>query len=141
MISPEFLTAGKAVFTVSDSIKKSHATFRVKSGKDKFRVKGGPETILFVGVLDGADNTRDYACIGRIIHDEFIPSKGAVGYSRQQAVFAWAYERIMGQRELPPSTTIEHAGMCCRCARLLTTPQSLLDGYGPECSKKMMKAA
>lgn len=38
---------------------------------------------------------------------------------------------------VPQYCTVYHTGTCGRCGRKLTTPESILTGLGPECSKKV----
>lgn len=137
MISKEFLTAGKAIFTV-DNGKGQHYTFKVNVKPAKPFEKSG---VTFVSVMTGSDNQNDYTCIGRLVDGRFVISGMAKSlphlYAKPAAVFEWALKAIDGLVTVPAGYDIRHAGQCCRCARMLTTPRSLEIGIGPECEKKM----
>jgi hypothetical protein len=38
-----------------------------------------------------------------------------------------------------PDAEVMHVGKCCKCRRLLTTPESIQRGIGPECSGEKRK--
>jgi hypothetical protein len=46
----------------------------------------------------------------------------------------WALGKVWAGRELPGGATLQHAGHCGKCNRLLTVPESVESGLGPECS-------
>jgi hypothetical protein len=58
------------------------------------------------------------------------------------AVKAFAFAMLVIDNQLPaslyPKAKIMHAGKCCKCRRTLTTPQSLMNGIGPECQKVLV---
>lgn len=53
------------------------------------------------------------------------------------AVLAWSLRIVDGKTELPPNYGMFHAGRCGRCGRLLTTPESIESGLGPDCITKI----
>lgn len=127
MISREFVLAGRAIFTVSNG-KGRHYTYRVTMGKLR----------SFVSILNGSDNTWNYVNIAMLNPDtgELV---GQYGDDIRIKVLRWALRKIWSQSSLPHGYAIQHAGKCGRCGRLLTTPQSLESGLGPECKKETVK--
>jgi hypothetical protein len=44
---------------------------------------------------------------------------------------------VWKNQELPGGYKIHHEGRCGKCGRLLTVPESVETGIGPECAKRM----
>ncbi len=133
MLPREFFTAGAAVFTVSNP-KDEHFTYRVSARKDR------STPLLFVYVLTGPDNTRDYTYVG--VLDE---TTGGVKLTRKSSMTAasrayrvadWALRHVWAGKDVPPGYTIEHCGRCGRCGHPLTDPVSIARGLGPTCATK-----
>lgn len=136
MISKEFMTAGKAIYTVNND-KGQHYTYKV----DRKENRNGEGFIYFVSYLSGTDNENDYTYLGLLKDQtgEIVltrgskPSADSVVYK----VAKWASKIIWESKSIPEGYGINHAGCCGRCGRNLTTPKSIKTGIGPECSKKM----
>lgn len=133
MISREFILAGRAIFTVakeagiisrSGSSAAEHYTFRICKGNQ----------IWFADFLSGPDNTRSYLKLCRVSQEGIctIPT----GPKKTMLTLQWALRKIWNQENPPTGYSILHAGRCGRCGRLLTTPESIEAGIGPECQKK-----
>lgn len=135
MISREFLTAGHAIFTVSNPEGK-HYTYRVTAPDDQNELK----PVWFVGCLTGPNNTEDYSYLGLLVEDKnqlkVIWTKKSKFDKEGQAVkvVQWAVGLIWNERPLPPGYKIDHIGQCGRCGRPLTTPESIASGIGPVCA-------
>jgi hypothetical protein len=125
-----FIFGGKALFTIQNQETNNRFTFRVKKLKDELK------NIYFVNVLRGPDNTNDYSYIGAIIDGSFKHTpKSQVNESAQSfKVFDWMIKKI-NNGGLPDKVKVYHHGRCCRCGRLLTVPESVINGIGPECIK------
>jgi hypothetical protein len=146
-ISREFVLAGSAIFTVKtpDSSPGAgrHFTFRC----DKVEASDRWPESYFVKLLVGSDNENDYAYLGKL--DSFT---GQLRTSAKSCRAANSFEVKLLNRVLARVWSGDHAayqqhgyetmhaGRCGRCARLLTTPESLAVGIGPECQRKMAMA-
>ena len=135
-LTPAFVTAGKAIFTVSNP-QGVRYTFRVKLPKE-------PRGEFFASVLFGSNNETDYVYVGMVDGRTGAlrttrGSKVAASDTRTK-VLAFALRVIYGRQALPAGYRIEHAGKCCRCGRTLTVPASIRSGIGPECAQ-MREAA
>lgn len=138
MVSLGFVLSGRAIFTVSND-RGEHYTYRVVKRRGP-PPPGRPadDTIRFVQLLAGPDNTHDYSYLG--IYDQrtdqvrLTLKSSQASNSKPVLVFNWAMKVIVGKARLPDGYAIEHAGRCGRCGRLLTTPESLALGLGPECA-------
>ncbi len=133
---PEFLTGGKAFFTVSNG-KGEHFTFRISKRESKN--PRFPEPTYWASVLKGPDNYHNYKTLGA--YEPATQSlKYIAGPSKFSAcaveflTFVWAIKRVHTGSELPDGYSIQHAGKCCVCARKLTTPESIAAGIGPVCA-------
>ena len=49
--------------------------------------------------------------------------------------FDWVFRHLIADSNNLNQINIYHSGHCCKCGRLLTTPESVLNGIGPECAK------
>lgn len=130
-----FFFGGKAIFTVSNNSGK-HYTFKVSKAPSNPNFQG---EMFFVSVMTGSDNLSDYTYMG-VLHKRdcrMVTTKkskispGDVRYKTAQ----WAINKILTDT-LPEGYAVRHAGRCCACGRLLTNPESIDAGIGPECAKR-----
>ena len=139
----EFITAGKAIFTVRSVKTQKRFTFKVSAPKDQSKEQSN---ILFVGVLTGTDNTSDYTYIGFIKRDPqgkwsyYYGAKSRIK-SSSDSILAINYviNDLLFHSRTNANLEIWHEGRCCRCARLLTDPESIESGIGPECASYKSK--
>ena len=124
-----FVKAGRAVFTVLNEETGNRFTYRVKRHKRK-------RSLYFVSVLTGSDNVHDYTYIGAIFGKEFRSTKRSrvTEDALSFKAFAWFIRNV---RTLPNSVKVFHENRCGRCGRALTVPESVKNGFSPECIKKV----
>lgn len=133
--SPSFFWAGKAIFTVANPDGERY-TFRANKVAPK---QPGGAALTFLGLLVGPDNTANYAYLGILAPNGAVKLTKASRYteaSKPVRVAAWAVQHVLAGKPLPPGYAIHHEGRCCRCGRLLTTPESVARGMGAECYGK-----
>lgn len=125
-----FMFAGKARFTLENTSKGTHLTYRVSACKDK-------PGLFFVSVLTGSDNTNSYTYLGTIRDGVYEHGrKSTISASAPSAkAFTLFYTLVSKQYPFPPSLAYHHEGRCGRCGRVLTVPESLRSGIGPECAR------
>lgn len=131
MITREFLTAGRAIFTVSNP-KGERYTFRVSATKSDGVFNGS--------YLAGQNNETSYRKLGTVYAGslKFLPwNRSHYAFTKPFRVFEWVVRLLRNKQKPPPGYTVQHAGRCGKCGRLLTVPESIESGLGPECSKKM----
>jgi hypothetical protein len=132
-----FVTAGKAIFTVGNP-KGQHYTFKVTAKADQH---AGNPPVYFVSLLTGPQNTSDYDYLGMFnpaTADVLLTKKSRFTEQAESVkVVRWALRQVCAGRALPAGYTFQHAGRCGRCGRLLTTPESITIGIGPECLGKL----
>ncbi len=146
MLTKEFITAGRAVFTIEtpeafratrDHIR-PHYTFKVVKKEKSARYAES----LLVFLLTGPNNQDDYSYVGMLcgatvrltqasrFNDETYPVK----LLRRVVAQLWAGN---GEAITAAGFNVHHEGRCGRCARPLTVPSSIESGFGPECIKQM----
>ena len=126
---PKFFEMGKAIFTVSNPAN-LHYTYKIVHPKDK---------PFFVFMLTGQDNTSSYTYLGTYNPNNKVVYLTAKSKFKDDStpvkVVRWAIRKVAEHQEIPEGYKIQHEGHCCRCGRLLTTPESIQNGIGPECIK------
>jgi hypothetical protein len=156
LMSPQhikgFVLAGNALFSIKSLRTNCHYTFKVVRAMitigrhhhgdpgqpcNEPECKGSRPVVpptWKVNVLSGRDNTRkeNYRYIGSIRDGHF--SYLASQTTSSTKGFAWVWKNLdrVGER-----FEFHHAGRCGRCGRLLTVPESIESGIGPECQDKM----
>lgn len=142
-VTKEFVLAGKATFTleVPDEYRqkndlKPHYTFRVsyKPASKQYR------EAYFVSLLTGPDNTRSYSYLGMLDKESGKVRTTAKSVLDQEHLVTRLLNRALALVWLGDVKPLEekgfglhHEGRCGRCGRLLTTPESIERGIGPEC--------
>lgn len=152
-ITMVFIRAGKATFTVANNAG-SHYTYKVTrkdpNAGSKY-AQYGPT--YFVALLTGPDNSRDYTymgmlssyavdgqTLGGLLGDDVLVdilkltrASKLSNTSVPVRVFNFAMRVLAGVQSLPAGYSIQHDGLCGRCGRHLTDPESLRTGMGPIC--------
>ena len=133
-----FITGGKAIFTILNIKTGNRFTYRVIAPHDKSKEEA---KILWVSVLTGPDNTRTYSYIGclHFRHNAWIfsyaPAKARLSENAPSVQgFAVLFNQYWSLNKQRPEIEFYHEGKCCRCGRKLTVPTSISSGIGPECA-------
>lgn len=134
----KFALAGNAHLTFKNVEKGTRRTFQIVKSKKN-------EQIFYVKVLTGPENTRDYTYLGtlKVLADGTVVYKhgrtSTISATAQANVaFDWVWNKVIIPNHKVKSLEIWHEGRCCRCGRLLTTPESVAAGIGPECQKYLI---
>jgi len=123
----EFMFAGNSTFTIENSLTGNHFTFKINKLEEK--------EIFFVKVLTGSNNETDYQFFGTIFEKKTFrfSKKSKIGETAQSVKsFVWFFDKLK-TNTLPACINFYHEGLCGRCGRKLTTPDSVSIGFGPEC--------
>lgn len=126
----EFALGGNAVVTLQSEKTGARFTYKIRAAQDG--------AVSFVSVLTGQDNESDYSYLGIIKGATFARTgKSRIGADAPSVLaMDWAWKALSAGR-LPAQLAIFHEGRCGRCNRLLTVPESIESGFGPECSRRM----
>jgi len=120
----EFMFAGNAIFTVQNTKSGKHFTYKVKKVPRK--------KMWWVRVLTKHKQWKYLGCIDK---DAFRATQASIGMIGELSFkgFLWLYKH---RDSLPTeSILVFHEGYCGRCGRRLTRPESVQNGFGPECIK------
>lgn len=147
----ELILAGKAIITLKNAKTGNRFTYRIKRMKtgDVHNVNDRRNALRFISVLTGPENTSHYSyfahfkILGGIDFDgtqsfeyKFNKDKAKVKRDCQSVqVFEWVVGNLVHKKPMPSNIEIWHNGHCCRCGRVLTVPESIEDGIGPECKR------
>lgn len=109
-----------------------HRTLRIKTLKD-----GNLEGKTIIGYLNGTDNVSQYKYFGFVSEEglrfwrKFEETESVERRSR----ILKAYQTLSENPSEAGKTYALHSGNCFVCNRLLTNPESIEAGIGPECRK------
>jgi len=137
-VSKAFVLAGDAIFTVANG-KGQRYTYRVRR-VEKDPAKG---PVWFVSLLTGPQNTHDYTYLGMVVETlggltvRLTKASKLTVDSLPVRVAVWALRIVSTGHPVPAGYGIHHEGRCGRCGRLLTVPESIVSGFGPECITKI----
>ena len=129
-----FLIGGKAILTLESKKTGRWFTYRIKRAK-----KDDEKSPFFVSVLTGMNNDSAYTYMGTIFNNDKLSFKltknskigeDALSYKAFNFFFS-----LLMENKLHPDMVVYHRGVCGRCGRALTVPESLITGLGPECRK------
>lgn len=128
----KFITGGSAIFTLRNEKTQNRFTYKFKQNQ------GNPD-VFWVYLLCQADNTNDksYKFLGGFSEDQkYLHSKNAQIKSTTDGVkvIQWFCEELY-KEALPAYVKFYHLSHCGRCGKQLTTPDSIINGFGPECLK------
>lgn len=134
----KFIIGGKAIFTLESKVTGKWFTYRVKLMK-----KDDITSPFFVSVLTGNDNESSYAYMGTIFQNEKLTFRltknSKIGESAMSyKAFEFFFDLLM-KNEVHKDMNVYHQGVCGRCGRKITVPESLVNGLGTECSGLVKK--
>ena len=91
--------------------------------------------------LFGPDNTSDYRYIGLFYADTLSlrTSSAHIPHTAPQFVMLQYFLKIVnGEYPWPETCKFYPSGKCGCCGRVLTTPESIERGFGPECWRNVI---
>lgn len=113
------------IYTVETD--EGHTTFRIELQASDAKFAPGSTVI---SLLVGPDNTADYTSFGFVKAGRLHPFKS---FRSHEGLIEKANLFL---RDPEAALVAKH---CARCNRVLTTPESIASGMGPECSKRGMR--
>lgn len=150
----KFILAGNAYFTLRSAKTGVRYTYRVRRAEsvdsrqarlplnqkaiaDAEEAQRNP--LYFVSLLAGQDNTSDYVYLGIIRSGLFMLTRASKMTSSSAPVvaFQWTMTKLRNLSVLPNDLEIWHEGRCGRCGRMLTVPESIAAGIGPDCAGRI----
>lgn len=140
---------------ILDYVIGGNATFTIKSPSGRRftykMIKSIHSDTYLIKLLQGDDNTKDYHTIGRYYptckDGATIPS---IYWTKQSYFITYKDEYDPTYHKAGIQALLLHtdfflekgcefykSNRCAKCGRLLTTPESILDGFGPHCKRKL----
>lgn len=102
----------------------------------RFRKPKDFKTVL-VDLMTGSSNEEDFSFLGTLRGDKVVRShKSKIANDKAMAaqrILNWTIENA--QKDNLRTVRVLHSGVCGRCGRKLTVPESIDTGLGPECAK------
>lgn len=127
----EFIFAGNAYFTIRSKATGTRYTYRVSKAKNDNSLYG---EMFFVSLLAGPENTSDYEYMGVVDNKGFRLTRASKLNTTSNPVVAFSFLfKNISKGCLHDQLEFWHAGRCGRCGRMLTVPESVASGFGPEC--------
>lgn len=129
----KFIVGGKAFLTLESKKTGRWFTFKIKKAK-----KDDENSPFFVSVLTGCDNENAYTYMGTIFKNNdklnFRTTKKSTITEEALSYKAFSFFiNLLLVNKIHEDMGVYHRGMCARCGRTLTVPESILNGFGPEC--------
>lgn len=132
----KLITAGKSVLTFLSTKTGTRITYKFKVHNEPLRGGGKFSKLIFVTVL----NENKYKFIGTIFIGNnpkfFWSDKSPISPSSPIIKGIDFITRKTFAGEIINDLEVYHNGYCVRCGRILTVPESITTGIGPECAKK-----
>ena len=133
----KFIVGGKAIITLESKKTGRWFTYKIQRNKNE---KNNPTSPLFVSVLTGSDNESSYTYMGTIFCNDdkldFKLTKNSKISEKALSYLAFNYFFVNLMKNVKHvDLDVYHRGICCRCGRAITVPESLITGFGPECYK------
>lgn len=112
------------IYTIEHA--KGHTTFRIRIQETTSNFAPGQTVIA---MLTGPDNESDYTSFGFLRDGRLHPFKS---FRSNEGLLELANDFLRN----PDADNVKASKRCARCHRLLTTPESVAAGFGPECASK-----
>lgn len=135
------ITIHNGFLTVTNQSTGEHRTFRVRTQQDDAKFAPGER---IVSLLIGPDNTSDYQGFGFVKDNGWIilwkrnRTSQYEGLAKALRLASRALERGEDTFTTPRATySVQLSKRCLRCNKVLSHPNSLEKGYGPECAQSL----
>ena len=128
-----FVLAGKSIWTLQSKSTGKHYTYRCRFFAETEN-KPLEQKIWWIDILTSGGKF-DY--LARLKNGT-VHIKNGTELTLPVKAVDWFLRRVWYEKpEVLQEVNFFHANLCGRCGRLLTTPESVKMGIGPECLKKL----
>jgi hypothetical protein len=128
----KYVRGGHGKFTMQSIPTGKHLTYQVSSPKEIDLTKDRPLWISFLNYQN------EFEFIGTLWEDNLVFKLGKKARVTEDAPcvagIKWLTDHIRKSQNLPETMLFWHEGVCCRCGRPLTNPESIERGIGPFCA-------
>lgn len=132
---PTLFFAGRAVITFLNRASGNHITIKVRQLKDRQdRTKKLPIFYVYTSLLGDHEAGKRFTATYFQTTMSYKLGRDVDPQGQLAKVMAFIHQAlknpgILNQR----GVSLLHEGICCRCGRPLTHPESIEVGFGPEC--------
>ena len=128
----KFIVGGNATLTLESEKTGRWFTYRIK------KLKNDEEnSTFFVSVLTASDNEASYTYMGVILNKGKMIFKltknSKIGETAMSYKAFEIFFNLLQVNKVHADMNVYHLGVCGRCGRKLTVPESLINGIGPFC--------
>jgi hypothetical protein len=129
-----FVFQGKAAFTLENKETGNYVVYRIQSKKRK-RNQPEERRLFDVYVRALGDGWRGNRYIGQVDRKTGIlkTTYGSDPNSVGIRTFNWLINKWKRLDQFEDKMNMYHMGICCKCGRDLTVPESIENGIGPQC--------
>lgn len=131
-----FALAGNACLTLVSKKTGTRFTYKIRR---QYLEDETPRDFWFVQLLTGPDNETSFTYLGQIKGHQGIQgyqhgAKSPIGGDApSEMAFMWFWRNLTEAKQFSSDLEVWHEGRCGRCNRKLTVPESIEQGFGPEC--------
>lgn len=131
----DYIMGGNSTFTLVCN--NTRYTYKIL---ERFLADGS--SIYAVFILSGPDNVNNYRQFARIKVIDGMPKLELLGRTTNiieyfEYIKMLYYGLLFQDYSKISDWQVWHTGRCSRCGRLLTVPESIENGIGPECATKV----
>lgn len=124
-------------YTMQSGRTGEHRTFRIRTQAKDAKFAPGKQVI---GLLTGRNNEGDYTNFGFITNagtlDPWRNFRNTDTATLGVLLVAFLRQDALGVKLAEAGYTVQESRRCYRCHRVLTTPESISIGIGPECATR-----
>lgn len=131
-----FITAGKSEFSIKNEVTGTHYTYKVMKARNPQR---DSKAVFFIRVCYEYLNFQYAGCLIIGQDNSITYSKGVTGKIDSDAPsikgLLWLFDKAVHNKPIDKRMGIYHFGRCARCGKVLTDPESVRIGLGPDCRR------
>ena len=129
----EYVLGGRGIATIRSEATGTRFTFKFGVPRDP---KPGGRIPIFVRLLVSPENYQYIGCIWRGDDGLSYSHKrgGHIGENAPSIKAIKWFLKCIEHRVVPKQLSVYHEGVCGRCGRRLTVPESIESGIGPVCA-------
>jgi hypothetical protein len=130
-----FLLGGNAVFTLLKKANSHYHTYSVEAPKVQ---QDSRNPVRFVSVKGGGGSWEPIGMIFEKPKLAYRMKANVNGDDPKVKGFKWLID-LLGKEDwasIDKYAVVMHVGMCSKCSRMLTNPDSIAYGIGPECRSR-----
>lgn len=135
-----FILAGRSEFTLLSDKTRVKFAYRLKKRKVNKEKEKENKYLYYVTVLKGGERIYAGVLYYSDLKKMYMFSTGKKGKMTGDNIEIKSLMYVinkLNERNYGMRLTIYHVGRCGRCGRVLTVPESIMSGLGPECITKV----